>query len=318
MSNFFDDDDFFSDKKSRNSSSDFDFSDQKNDDPFSFGDDSGWGGGSNEPPSGSDGLPTPPKWAWIAFGVVAALVVGGLGIGSLLNRGSEVVEPSPSPTVTESESPSPSPTPSETVDVDPYAQPKDLETFIASMSASTVNVSCETAGGTGWAIDIADAVATSGVTSIITNHHVIEECTGGYPVYISELGSENWIEVELIDWDIDADVALLETTEYIPALPTAKGSTAPKVGHWVMAIGSPGSAMGVLEGAVTTGNITNIQDMWIISDTTINPGNSGGPLINAWGQVVGTNTAVDISENVSNVFYAGKAEYMCSFFVECE
>ena len=74
----------------------------------------------------------------------------------------------------------------------------------------------------------------------------------------------------------------------------------PKVGEWVIAIGSPFS----LEGTVTAGIVSakgrnlgqskslNYGNL-IQTDASINPGNSGGPLLNLDGKVVGINTAIN-------------------------
>lgn len=58
------------------------------------------------------------------------------------------------------------------------------------------------------------------------------------------------------------------------------------VGDPVIAIGSPFG----LEGSVTTGIVSRIEDDWYQTSALINPGNSGGPLLDREGRVLGINT----------------------------
>jgi len=73
-----------------------------------------------------------------------------------------------------------------------------------------------------------------------------------------------------------------------------------KVGHWVLAIGSPfglnqSVTHGIISarerGQVSLGSTIRIKD-FLQTDAAINPGSSGGPLFNLDGEVIGINTAI--------------------------
>ena len=94
----------------------------------------------------------------------------------------------------------------------------------------------------------------------------------------------------------------------LPAL-TLGNSGSVAVGDPVIAIGSPlGMADTVTSGIVsavdrpvqpsaTTGNAPQVFFDAIQTDAPINPGNSGGPLVNARGQVIGMDAAIDTLGN---------------------
>jgi serine protease Do len=73
-----------------------------------------------------------------------------------------------------------------------------------------------------------------------------------------------------------------------------------RVGHWVLAIGSPFGlnqtvTHGILSarerGQISLGSTIRIKD-FLQTDASINPGSSGGPLLNLDGEVIGINTAI--------------------------
>jgi S1-C subfamily serine protease len=318
VSNFFDDDDdFFSDNKSKKKSDDFDFSDDNQADPFAFGDsNSQWEQPTNNKKNSIENLPKPPKWAWISVGAVAALVVGGLALGSLFGGGSEIV--APSPTVSESISGSPSASPTDEVDL--YTQPKDFQALRDYALASTVTVFCGPDSGSGWVIDLEDSYETvlddDFPTEIITNYHVIDNCLNGEFIELLIADEEYSFEGFLFSFDEENDLAILMTDRVLPALEPVEDSFEPEVGHWVMAVGSPG-AIELLTGSVTTGQITNVLPDKIVSDAAINPGNSGGPLINSEGKVLGTNTEKIADVAVDNISYSFRVHLMCSYILDC-
>ncbi len=73
-----------------------------------------------------------------------------------------------------------------------------------------------------------------------------------------------------------------------------------RVGHWVLAMGSPFGlnqtvTHGIISardrGQVSLGTTIRIKD-FLQTDAAINPGSSGGPLVDLRGEVIGINTAI--------------------------
>ena len=238
-----------------------------------------------------------PKIAAISVASILGIAVLGSVVPGLLD-GSD--EPKPEPTAVQTSAVPIS------VDVDLYSKPTLLQSFIDNSLASSVSINCANGSGSGWAIDLSDDASTSRDDSypaeIVTNYHVIEGCEDSLTITV--MGDDVQYDVYVYSYDEANDLAILMTDHFIPAFATLQPGYEPRVGHWVMAVGSPGAefAFGsILEGSVTTGTITNLKDGYIITDTTINPGNSGGPLINSAGQVIGIVTAKVQSDRVDRV-----------------
>jgi putative serine protease PepD len=116
---------------------------------------------------------------------------------------------------------------------------------------------------------------------------------------------------EIVGHDPYSDIAVIKAVgvNHLPAL-TLGNSHGVAVGDPVIAIGSPlGLADTVTSGIVSavdrpvqpTGTIGNTTPQAffdaIQTDAPINPGNSGGPLVNARGQVIGVDAAIDTLGN---------------------
>jgi len=134
---------------------------------------------------------------------------------------------------------------------------------------------------------------------IITNAHVVE---GSEDIHV-RLSDEREVQARLIGRDEKTDIALLQI-DVEGALPVAPlgNSDNLMIGEWVIAIGNPfGLDHTVTAGIVSAkgrrdvrpGNANSGFYDFIQTDASINPGNSGGPLINAHGEVVGMNTAMN-------------------------
>jgi len=133
---------------------------------------------------------------------------------------------------------------------------------------------------------------------VLTNNHVVEGATR-----IEVVPSErDPMPAEIVGADLQLDVAVLRVKGDVSGVPTAPlgDSDAVEVGDWVVAIGNPfGLAHTVTAGIVSylhrdiprPGGGGNFRNM-IQTDAAINPGNSGGPLVNAKGEVIGINTAI--------------------------
>ena len=136
---------------------------------------------------------------------------------------------------------------------------------------------------------------------IVTNNHVVE-AGGNIQVKFS---SGATAEATIVGRNPANDLALLKVDASVVAnvQPVDLGdSDALKPGQMAIAIGNPFG----LEGSVTVGVISQIQRSFssdlgrpisnvIQTDANINPGNSGGPLLNSSGEVVGINTAMQVS-----------------------
>jgi serine protease Do len=254
-----------------------------------------------------------PKIAAISVASILGIAVLASVVPGLLS-GSE--EPKPEPTAIQSSAAPVS------LDVDLYSKPALLQSFIDNSLASSVSVNCANGSGSGWAIDLTDDASTSRddlyPTEIVTNYHVIRGCEDSLTITV--MGDDVSHDAYVYSYDEANDLAILITDHFIPAFATLQPGYEPRVGHWVMAVGSPGAGFGdgsTLKGSVTTGTVTNQKDGYIITDTTINPGNSGGPLLNSAGQVVGVVTAKVVSERVDGVGIVQDVNKLCEQLDGC-
>ena len=172
---------------------------------------------------------------------------------------------------------------------------------------SVVTVYCGDSGGSGFVIDVTDP--PQGYRSaVITNHHVIEDCTDpeGPEVFVAKGDEQD--AASLYSWDQANDLALVFIPNRLPALETA---TSPQVGDPVVAIGSPYG----LTDTVTTGIISKIYDTHFQTDAAIGPGNSGGPLLDRSGDVLGVTTfMLDPSQGAN---FAVRMRMRCEDLLEC-
>jgi S1-C subfamily serine protease len=136
---------------------------------------------------------------------------------------------------------------------------------------------------------------------IITNNHVIDGANTTDITFVDG----NTYRAKVIAKDPSSDIAVLKITdnfspENLIPLPIAN-SSALQVGQQVIAIGNPFG----LSDTMTTGIVSQMGRLIpnpdtgfstpdaIQTDAPINPGNSGGPLLNAQGEVIGINTAIN-------------------------
>lgn len=140
---------------------------------------------------------------------------------------------------------------------------------------------------------------------VVTNRHVVSDPEATYTLIDNE-GTE--YEVQKIYRDPINDLAILQTTANLPALPLADSEQI-RIGQTVIAIGT---ALGEFRQTVTTGIVSGLGrgieastgfsteriDNLIQTDAAINPGNSGGPLLNSQGEVIGVNVAMAQAENI--------------------
>ncbi|GLX68572.1 S1C family serine protease [Paenibacillus glycanilyticus] len=137
---------------------------------------------------------------------------------------------------------------------------------------------------------------------ILTNDHVVE---GAAQVKVQVEGYDEPFVAEVVGESADQDLAVLKITGTKAFQTLAIGdSDQTAIGDWVIAIGNPYGfdhtmTVGVLsakERPITIQGEDGADHQYehlLQTDASINPGNSGGPLLNAKGEVIGINTAVN-------------------------
>lgn len=136
---------------------------------------------------------------------------------------------------------------------------------------------------------------------IITNNHVI---TGrsGEPAdeILVELNDGTEYSAKLVGRDPRSDLAVLKIeADGLPFI-TMADSDLLEVGDIVFAIGNPmGVGLTITQGIVSATGRSNLSilgetgyESFIQTDAPINPGNSGGALVDAYGRLIGINTAI--------------------------
>ena len=199
-----------------------------------------------------------------------------------------------------------------------FHAPPNLSQLITHVQKSTMVVTCGNSQGSGWVISLGEVIDTADAEtkqidkmypgSVITNYHVIEDCVGDRRAVTTSNGSRQY-EAILFSTDKENDLAIVSTKLVLPALEI---SELPSPGWWSMALGSPFG----LEKSISIGNVMNILENQIVSTAPINPGNSGGPLVNSFGQVMGTNTFKVRGADGFNV--AKSANLLCESLVVCD
>ncbi len=202
-----------------------------------------------------------------------------------------------------------------------YFQPKNMEAMIEKIRKSSVTIYCGSSSGSGWFMDLTDSIEDSSDDAypfeIVTNEHVISDCDYEEPIYFTTSNRNEKLVAYLYNFDYENDLALLITDVEFPALETVSQQSGPKIGHWVMAVGSPVGDFN-LDGSVTTGRITNLDGYVIATDAAINFGNSGGPLVNSLGQVLGTNSWGEDFSLADNIAYAQGIPALCIEIINCD
>lgn len=131
---------------------------------------------------------------------------------------------------------------------------------------------------------------------IITNNHVVEFAG---EVEVTTFDKKTY-PAKIVGTYPEGDLAVLKIdARNLPTLRLANSEEA-KIGEWVLAVGNPLE----LESTVTAGiisakgrdiNIIRKQtaiESFIQTDAAVNPGNSGGALVDAYGRLLGINTAI--------------------------
>jgi serine protease Do len=131
---------------------------------------------------------------------------------------------------------------------------------------------------------------------LVTNEHVVDEGTDIECAFAD--GTK--LPAKVIATDNEHDLAVLKVEPKKPLQAIALGvSEDLMIGEPVYAIGNPFGYAGTMTRGIVSAvdrtleaSPTKSYKGLIQTDASINPGNSGGPLLNAYGQVVGINTAI--------------------------
>lgn len=144
---------------------------------------------------------------------------------------------------------------------------------------------------------------------VLTNYHVIE---GASKISVM-FSNKTTADATVINYDADLDIAVLKISGNMemPAVLELDASADVLVGEPVIAIGSPlgETFLNSLTSGIISAKDRRIEGTdgvknYIQTDAAINPGNSGGPLINAYGKVIGINTAKISDSSVSGMGFA--------------
>ena len=148
---------------------------------------------------------------------------------------------------------------------------------------------------------------------ILTNNHVINGADRIFVLFYDGRVTA----AKLIGSDDENDLAVLKIqADNINAIPLGDSDKV-RVGDVVMAIGNPfGVGQSVSQGIVSATGRWNVgiseeayRENFIQTDAAINPGNSGGALIDAYGNLIGINTAVlDETNNSAGISFAVPAK----------
>ncbi|RXQ93978.1 Do family serine endopeptidase [Ancylomarina salipaludis] len=132
---------------------------------------------------------------------------------------------------------------------------------------------------------------------IVTNNHVVKQSDRIEVV----LHDKRVFEAKLIGQDASTDIALLKIKgDDFPKMDIGD-SDALKLGEWVLAVGNPFNLTSTVTAGIISAKSRNIGIMggrmsiesFLQTDAAVNPGNSGGALVNAQGELVGINTAIE-------------------------
>jgi len=129
---------------------------------------------------------------------------------------------------------------------------------------------------------------------VLTNYHVVQ-AADAIEVALRD-GRRDTAKVVGADPDTDLAVLKLSKLRDLPAA-TLASDKGLRVGDVVLAIGNPfgvgqTTTQGIVSALGRNGLGLNTYENFIQTDAAINPGNSGGALVDAYGNLVGINTAI--------------------------
>lgn len=154
---------------------------------------------------------------------------------------------------------------------------------------------------------------------ILTNQHVVTDAD--QILVIVEDGRQ--VDAQVIGFDAETDLAVLKVPlDDLPVMPLGDPSNI-EVGDIALAIGNPfGVGQTVTQGIISaTGRRNTFVELseivsFIQTDAAINQGNSGGALIDAFGNLIGINTAVLANDDSVGVGFATPSDVAVSVLNE--
>lgn len=175
---------------------------------------------------------------------------------------------------------------------------------IERMKAGTVRVLCKADDGLGTG----SGFLVGEGRHVVTNHHVIKCVESGGVAGVLDTPGEI-IRGEAIWKSEEKDLAILELARVYQGEPVEfAGRDMVKDADTVYALGFPGAADNtqVVDSAslsrvkitkgIVSARVMSVHKVRLYQiDAPINPGNSGGPLFNAYGRVIGINTAKSLA-----------------------
>jgi len=132
---------------------------------------------------------------------------------------------------------------------------------------------------------------------IVTNNHVIEKAD---EIQVT-LNDNRVFTATLVGADSNTDLALIKIEgDEFPVVPMGDSDEL-KLGEWVLAVGNPFNLTSSVTAGVVSAKSRKIGiyeggesiEAFIQTDAAINMGNSGGALVNARGELVGINAALE-------------------------
>ncbi|MBI1980853.1 MAG: trypsin-like peptidase domain-containing protein [Methylocystis sp.] len=127
---------------------------------------------------------------------------------------------------------------------------------------------------------------------VVTNNHVVEHAS---EVEVA-LDDGRTLPAKVIGADKRTDLALLKINDGHTLPYVEWGTTAPRVGDWVIAVGNPFGLGGSVSAGIVSARGRDIgagpYDDFLQIDAPVNRGNSGGPAFDSHGNVIGVNTAI--------------------------
>jgi S1-C subfamily serine protease len=197
---------------------------------------------------------------------------------------------------------------------DGYVQPRSVGALVERTQESTVSVFCDVSKdnysmGTAWAIELENGMDKKNPTTLITNHHVIENCIGKEKYLTIARLYDDPVAAKIVLFDKKNDLAVLSSDLRIPTLRLS--DNVPYPGYWTMVIGSADA----YEGSVAFGSVLNMNQTEVLTTANASRGNSGGPVVDNEGRVIGTLTN-GYDDEQYNV--AKSLDAMCAKIIKCE